>query len=234
MSRKCAYHNALTINVDSVLVLIVIYVQSTDALPTPPPELPYGHHSGVSVSTSGEYIVKVTGKIRLPGDIPPNLRNVGDEASFWVGITANLGSQSPEIHLVQAGVMMNVDEWQEVTFRPFVEWFPDPLRYTMSMSGGSLKAGDVIEVTVQMINAWQANITFRNHNDPSGKSLRWNRLMYSNTDREKPFYGTDVGWIAEAPPRIRTGRIYIPHLPTLGKLSSLPVPPKRTREGNSI
>ncbi|KAJ3835509.1 hypothetical protein F5878DRAFT_727459 [Lentinula raphanica] len=88
----------------------------------------------------------------------------------------------------------------------------------MSMSGGSLKAGDVIEVTVQMINAWQANITFRNHNDPSGKSLRWNRLMYSNTDREKPFYGTDVGWIAEAPPCIRTGRIYIPPLANFGEV----------------
>ncbi|KAJ3820083.1 hypothetical protein F5880DRAFT_1733551 [Lentinula raphanica] len=116
--------------------------------------------------------------------------------------------------------MMFVDE-QGVKFHPFVEWFPDSLRYPMPMPGGSLKAGDVIEVTVQMIDPWQwqANIIFnRDHNGPSGDSLRLNNFKYSNFDRKKPFYGTDVGWIAESPPRIRAGRFYNPPLANFGEV----------------
>ncbi|KAJ3819403.1 peptidase A4 family-domain-containing protein [Lentinula raphanica] len=170
---------------------------STDARPTPPPlppidqlahrdKTPEDIHSGVTVfSPEGERIVKATGRFRLP-DIHPNLRTIGDQVAFWVGI-----SGEPRPHLVQAGVVMYVAE-EGVKFHAFIEWFPDLAKWTPEMD---LEVGHEIEIMVRIEKGGRkATMYIKDHT--TGKYLLLENFEHSDSNHE-PFKGFRASWMVE-------------------------------------
>ncbi|KAJ3835825.1 concanavalin A-like lectin/glucanase domain-containing protein [Lentinula raphanica] len=161
-----------------------------DPLVFPFDEFPREYHAGVSVlSHVGQHIVEVTGRFRLP-DIPPNVRTVGDQTAFWVGISGG----SVVSQLVQAGVDVRVVE-DGLHIRPFMEWIPDPPDYSPVMP--ALAPGHVIEITIRLQDSWHATVTFRDLGDPSGTPYEVTGFSRFNWRLQQPMMGVYAEWMVE-------------------------------------